>query len=219
MLKLNQVSKWFGGLPALQDVSFGVQRGRITALIGPNGAGKSTLINCVSGVDRPGTGKILLEGRAIESLPAHDIAALDQLATYSIIRQDTDAAIAASADDHAFLSMGLFDLYEATQDPRYLRESERATSEMLDRVWDKSGGGFFFTPDDGESLLVRKKEVYDGAVPSANSVALLNLLRLGAATARPDEASRTRSAGARSVSGFSARMRRINARPPLPRCG
>jgi hypothetical protein len=57
---------------------------------------------------------------------------------------------------------------------------------MLDRFWDHEAGGFFFTPDDGEALLVRRKELYDGAVPSANSVALVNLLRVGAATARPE---------------------------------
>jgi ABC-type branched-subunit amino acid transport system ATPase component len=56
MLELQNVSKWFGGLPALQDVSFQIPRGRVTALIGPNGAGKSTLINCISGVDNAQTG-------------------------------------------------------------------------------------------------------------------------------------------------------------------
>jgi hypothetical protein len=100
--------------------------------------------------------------------------------------REGDAAIAANADDHAFLAAGLFDLYEATHDARYLQESERLTSEMLDRFWDHEAGGFFFTPDDGEALLVRRKELYDGAVPSANSVALVNLLRVGAATARPE---------------------------------
>ena len=63
MLELHKVSKWFGGLPALQDVSFCMDPGRITALIGPNGAGKSTLINCISGVDRAQSGSILLAQR------------------------------------------------------------------------------------------------------------------------------------------------------------
>ena len=86
MLALRNVSKWFGGLPALQDVSFGVQKGRITALIGPNGAGKSTLINCVSGVDRAGDGEILLEGQAIQMRPAHDIAALGVARTFQNLK-------------------------------------------------------------------------------------------------------------------------------------
>ena len=50
-------------------------------------------------------------------------------------------------------------------------------------VWDDSIGGFYFTPDDGEDLIIRKKEIYDGAIPSGNSVAMLNLLRLGRITA------------------------------------
>jgi uncharacterized protein YyaL (SSP411 family) len=49
---------------------------------------------------------------------------------------------------------------------------------MLEHFWDNNGGGLFFTPDDGETLLVRHKEFYDGAVPSGNSVSMLNLLRL-----------------------------------------
>ena len=63
MLELKRVSKWFGGLPALQEVSFTVAPGHITALIGPNGAGKSTLINCISGVDSAGSGAIRFQGR------------------------------------------------------------------------------------------------------------------------------------------------------------
>ena len=86
MLELKHVNKWFGGLPALRDVSFGVQRGRITALIGPNGAGKSTLINCISGVDRAGAGEVLLEGQAIESLPAHEIAVLGVARTFQNLK-------------------------------------------------------------------------------------------------------------------------------------
>jgi uncharacterized protein YyaL (SSP411 family) len=100
--------------------------------------------------------------------------------------RDGEAGIAANADDYAFLAMGLFDLYETTHEPRYLGESDKLTSEMLSLFWDEELGGLFFTPDDGEQLLTRRKEIYDGAVPSANSVALLNLLRLGGAAARPE---------------------------------
>jgi branched-chain amino acid transport system ATP-binding protein len=86
MLRLQAVSKWFGGLPALQDVSFDAPRGRITALIGPNGAGKSTLINCISGVDTVGAGEVRLEERAIQSRPAHDIAALGVARTFQNLK-------------------------------------------------------------------------------------------------------------------------------------
>ena len=54
---------------------------------------------------------------------------------------------------------------------------------MLEHFWDNQNGGFYFTADDGESLLIRQKEIYDGAIPSGNSIAMLNLLRLGRITA------------------------------------
>ena len=57
---------------------------------------------------------------------------------------------------------------------------------MLKHFWDDKNGGFFFTSDDAESLLVRQKEIYDGAIPSGNSIAMLNLLRLGRMTANSE---------------------------------
>jgi ABC-type branched-subunit amino acid transport system ATPase component len=74
MLQLEGLSKRFGGLPALDGVSFGVPRGAVTALIGPNGAGKSTLINCLTGVFAPSAGTIRFEGDDLAGLPAHLVA-------------------------------------------------------------------------------------------------------------------------------------------------
>ncbi len=71
MLRLNNVSKNFGGLPALSNVSFEVPEGKLTALIGPNGAGKSTLINCITGVIPPSEGEILFRGEDISGQPPH----------------------------------------------------------------------------------------------------------------------------------------------------
>jgi branched-chain amino acid transport system ATP-binding protein len=86
MLEVANVSKWFGGLPALQDVSFTVPSGRITALIGPNGAGKTTLINCITGVDTAKSGKILLDQCLMNTLPAHRIAALGVARTFQNLK-------------------------------------------------------------------------------------------------------------------------------------
>jgi branched-chain amino acid transport system ATP-binding protein len=86
MLELDRVSKWFGGLPALQEVTFRVAAGAVTALIGPNGAGKSTLINCISGVSNPGSGAIRLQGHAIDKRPAHEIAGLGVARTFQNLR-------------------------------------------------------------------------------------------------------------------------------------
>lgn len=86
MLELRGVGKRFGGLPALSNVSFDVEKGRVTALIGPNGAGKSTLINCISGVDSVEQGHILLDGAPIETLTAHHVAALGVRRTFQNLK-------------------------------------------------------------------------------------------------------------------------------------
>ena len=100
--------------------------------------------------------------------------------------RDGEAAIPAMADDYAFLVWGLIELYEATFEPGYLTTALELNKAMIDHFWDEPAGGFYFTADDAESLILRKKEIYDGAVPSANSVAMLNLLRLGRIIAQPD---------------------------------
>jgi len=100
--------------------------------------------------------------------------------------REGEAALAAHADDYAFLIWGLLELYEATFEPKYLRSALDLNSSFLEKFWDDDSGGFFFTSCDAEDLIVRKKEIYDGAMPSANSVAALNLLRLGRATGDPE---------------------------------
>ncbi len=96
--------------------------------------------------------------------------------------RDGNVSHPAFADDYAFLIWGLIELYETTFDVRYLRESLDLQNRMIDLFWDEPEGGFFFTASDGESLIVRDKEIYDGALPSSNSVAGLNLLRLARMT-------------------------------------
>jgi len=98
--------------------------------------------------------------------------------------REGEAAIPAYLDDFAFLTWGLIELYEADFDPRWLREALRLNDYMLEHFWDGANGGLFFSAEDHEQLMVRPKEVYDGAVPSGNSVAMLNLLRLSRLTGR-----------------------------------
>lgn len=93
-----------------------------------------------------------------------------------------DVAIDAHADDYAFLIWGLIELYEATFKSEYLQEAVSLNRQFIDLFWDTEAGGFYFTSESAEELLGRKKEVYDGAIPSSNSVAMLNLLRLGRMT-------------------------------------
>ena len=100
--------------------------------------------------------------------------------------RDGEAKISAHLDDYAFLIWGLIELYEATFEVSYLETALELNTHMLDHFWDDHSGGLFFTSDDGEDLIIRKKEVYDGAVPSGNAVAMLNLLRLGRFAGRTD---------------------------------
>jgi len=100
--------------------------------------------------------------------------------------RDGQAGVEANLDDYAFLVWGLIELYEAIFDARHLDVALELTSDMVRHFWDEDSGGLYLTPDEGESLFVRKKEIYDGAIPSGNSVAMLNLLRLGRITATSD---------------------------------
>ena len=84
-LVVDGVSKRFGGVTAVQDVSLDVPRGSILSIIGPNGAGKTSLLNMISGFYKPDSGRILLEGRDITQRKPSDIAALGIARTFQNI--------------------------------------------------------------------------------------------------------------------------------------
>jgi branched-chain amino acid transport system permease protein len=86
LLEVRGLGKRFGGLVALQGVSFDIRAGEIVALIGPNGAGKSTLFNLVTGVLPPSEGEVLLQGTRIETRPPRAIAALGVARTFQHVR-------------------------------------------------------------------------------------------------------------------------------------
>jgi len=100
--------------------------------------------------------------------------------------RDGHAAILANVDDYAFLIWGLLELYETVFDVHYLQTALDLNNEMIKYFWDEQNGGFYFTADDAEELIVRQKDIYDGAIPSGNSVAVLNLFRLARITANSD---------------------------------
>ena len=97
-----------------------------------------------------------------------------------------EARVPAYADDHAFIVWGLLELYETTFETRYIEEAVSLSEMFFTHFWDEENGGFFFTANDSEPLLVRTKEFYDGAIPAGNSVAMMNLLRLGRITGDTD---------------------------------
>ncbi len=92
--------------------------------------------------------------------------------------REGEAMYPAYALDYACLIWGLIELYQAGMDAGFLELALELNRDMERYFWDEEKGGFFLYGNDAEELLARPKEIYDGAIPSANSVAILNLLRL-----------------------------------------
>jgi uncharacterized protein YyaL (SSP411 family) len=93
-----------------------------------------------------------------------------------------ETAIPGFLEDYAFVVWGLIELYESTFEVRYLNEALALNQTMIDLFHDPGEGGFLFSGKDNEQLIAQSKEIYDGATPSGNSVAVMNLLRLGRMT-------------------------------------
>lgn len=92
--------------------------------------------------------------------------------------REGESAIDANLDDYSFFIQAQLDLFEATSEAEFLRTAINLNEILAHKFWDKNIGGYYFTSEDAEVLIVRQKEIYDGAVPSGNSVQLLNLVRL-----------------------------------------
>ena len=121
--------------------------------------------------------------------------------------RDGEAAYPATLEDYAFFLDGLLELYEASFDPRWLAQARRLAEQMLARCWDEAGGGFFLRGTDEPPLIAQSKEVYDGATPSGNSMAVVGLLRLGRLTGD----ARLEGFGRRALEAFAPAL----ARSPL----
>ncbi|MFH1180449.1 MAG: thioredoxin domain-containing protein [Candidatus Bathyarchaeota archaeon] len=95
--------------------------------------------------------------------------------------REDEAEIAGFLNDYAFMTWALIELYQATYEKRYL-DTARELNDMMLLKFSDANGGLFFTSVDSEILLTRRKEIYDGAIPSGNSVAFYNMLRLSRLT-------------------------------------
>jgi uncharacterized protein len=101
------------------------------------------------------------------------------------VYEDGTANIPGNLDDYSFLIWGLIELYEATFHLPYLRQAINLNTQLTQHFWDRKTGGFFFTADDDLNHLVREKNIDDVELPSGNSVAELNMLRLSDMTGNP----------------------------------
>lgn len=96
--------------------------------------------------------------------------------------REGEAALPAQLDDYAFLVWGLIELHAATQQADYLAWALELQTTIISDFWDAEQGGCFLIASDAEQFFLRPKEIYDGAIPSGNSVAALNCLRLARLT-------------------------------------
>jgi len=86
VLQVRNISKAFGGVQAVVDVSFTLQKGEVFGVIGPNGSGKTTLVNLITGFVRPDSGEVLFKGKKITGIQPHKIANLGLTRTFQIMR-------------------------------------------------------------------------------------------------------------------------------------
>lgn len=96
--------------------------------------------------------------------------------------KDGEIKFDANLDDYSFFIQANLDLFEATSEAEYLKFAIEMNQILKEKFWDDNDGGYFFTSSDSEKIILRQKELYDGAIPSGNSVQLLNLIRLSRIT-------------------------------------
>src|SRR5215813_4381999 len=86
LLEVERLSKGFGGVRAVHEVSFTLDQGELLGVMGPNGSGKTTLFNVITGALAPDTGRVVLDGRSIGGLPAHRVCAHGVARTFQLVR-------------------------------------------------------------------------------------------------------------------------------------
>ncbi|WP_457573364.1 ABC transporter ATP-binding protein [Desulfolithobacter sp.] len=140
MLELQSVCKRFGGLRAVDDVSFQVREGVIKAVIGPNGAGKTTLFNLIAGNLTPTSGTILFQGREIQGMKPHRIAALGMSRTFQNINLFhgmtalESVMVGRHVRSRAGFFAGMFHLPSTWKEEREIRAKSMELLELLDIV-------------------------------------------------------------------------------------
>jgi branched-chain amino acid transport system ATP-binding protein len=124
ILSVRGVTKRFGGLTALYDVSFDVAPGEIFGVIGPNGAGKTTLFSCLVGAQAPTSGEILFRGKRIDGLPNHVVVRRGLVRTHQIVRPFRDMTVEENVSIGAHFGAGR----------RRGAEASRRVADVLDRT-------------------------------------------------------------------------------------
>jgi branched-chain amino acid transport system ATP-binding protein len=126
ILEVTGATKRYGGVMAVQDISFVIQRGEILGLIGPNGAGKTTLVNLVTGVASLTRGSVVFEGRSLAGLRPHQIGRLGIARTFQVVRPFANLTVLEN------VAVGA--MYGAGGSRRSAKEAMRRASEILEFV-------------------------------------------------------------------------------------
>lgn len=137
LLSIEGLGISFGGLKAVNDVSFGVKPGEIVSVIGPNGAGKTTLFNMISGVYRPGSGKVLLNGEDVTAMSPHLLARRGMCRTFQNLQVFQSMTVLENVVSGYHLQESgsvLSDLLNLPSSRRRAREAEAGARELLKRV-------------------------------------------------------------------------------------
>ncbi len=134
LLRLDHLSKRFGGLVAVDRVSFGVAEGSVVGLIGPNGAGKTTVFNLITGNYRPDGGDVLFQEQSIRARPTHEIVALGIARTFQTIRLFQNMTVLENvlAGCHCRMHTGLWGSLLHT--PAQRREERLALRRSMDAL-------------------------------------------------------------------------------------
>lgn len=133
ILRVEKLSKSFGGLYAVNGVDLAVERGQIAALIGPNGAGKTTLFNLITGFLRPDSGRVWFDGASITGLQPHRIAARGLVRTFQLVHLFRDMTVLENvcAGFHLHRRGGVL---EALWRPRWMHREEAQVIERAQEL-------------------------------------------------------------------------------------
>lgn len=137
LLSIEGLGISFGGLKAVNDVSFGVKPGEIVSVIGPNGAGKTTLFNMISGVYQPGSGKVMLNGEDVTAMFPHLLARRGMCRTFQNLQVFQSMTVLENvASGYHLQESGsvLSDLFNLPSSRRRAKEAEAGARELLKRV-------------------------------------------------------------------------------------
>lgn len=151
VLSVEHLTMRFGGLLAVNDLSFDVGRGDITALIGPNGAGKTTAFSCISRTAQPTSGEVWLDGRRIDHLRPHQITRMGLSRTFQISRNLADMTVLENVICQAGVN-GWRDLFKPAMNPQ---EIDKAMG-ILDFL-----GITRIAQEDGSNLSYGQKKLMD----------------------------------------------------------